>query len=704
MAQDSTDANAGKQDAQRRIEALREELERHNRLYYVEARPEISDQEYDRKLDELARLEEQHPEFASPDSPTQRVGGEPIEGFVTREHDVAMTSIDNTYDRGELQAWIDRVQRRVQDLLGDEAPDAIAFTCEPKIDGVAVSLRYEQGELRQALSRGDGRRGDDITSNVRTIRAIPLRLADDRHEVLDVRGEIYLTAEEFGRINADRDARGLDRFANPRNAAAGTLKQLDPQAVAKRQLRFLAHGFGRVEPNESDSYAELLAEVRELGVPIAGDREVRRGFDALWGFVEAFDARRAELGYGTDGVVIKVDSLSLREQLGFTAKAPRWAIAYKYAAEQAQTTLHSITWQVGKGGKVTPVAELEPVALAGATVKRATLHNLDEIRRKDIRAGDRVVVEKAGEVIPQVVEVKLDLRPASIEQAGPTEAPEQCPSCGEPLVRPPDEVAHRCVNPNCPAQLRERIIWFAGRGQMDIEGLGEKTVHQLVDAGLLHSIGDIYRLHERRDELRKLDRMGEKSVDNLLRGVEASKQRGLAAVLTGLGIRHVGARVAQTLARHYGDIERLKQADADDLATFEVDGEQNGIGQVIAEAVVAFFQSDAGRETVDDLQQAGVRMTESTSRRDAAADDTRSSEFSGKTIVITGSLERYERRELADKLEAMGARVTSSVSSNTDLLIVGEGPGSKLEKAQQHGVEIWDEARLLESLGEAKSD
>ncbi|MEX0774644.1 MAG: NAD-dependent DNA ligase LigA [Phycisphaeraceae bacterium] len=718
-------------DVAQRVEHLRRELERHNRLYYVDAKPVISDQEYDRLLRELQDLEAAHPELASADSPTQRVGGAPIEGFKTVTHARPMRSIDNTYSQGELTAWY---QRAIKNLGLDEADapkgekpigsaghlfeaaqkaqergPGIAMIAEPKVDGVAVSLRYENGKLVLAATRGDGRQGDDITANARTIRAIPLLLDDSRHElpgILEVRGEVYMPTEEFQRINKQRQAAGLDLFANPRNSTAGTLKQLDPKAVAPRRLRFIAHGRGEVEPDNFHRHSEFLDTCRELGLPTNPLTKVCKSLDEVWQLIETFDKKRGELPYGVDGVVIKIDDYEQQEELGYTSKSPRWCIAYKYAAEQAPTLLRDITWQVGKGGTLTPVAELEPVFLAGTTVKRAGLHNIDQIREKDIRVGDTVVVEKAGEIIPQVVRVVKEKRAKTSHE---TQAPAKCPSCGGPVERAEDEAALRCNNPECPAQIRERLAWFAGRDQMDIEGLGDKSVEQLADAGLLKSFSDIYRLKDHRDKLLTLERMGEKKVDNLLSGIEASKSRGLSRVLAGLGVRHVGARAAQMLADGFGDIDSLMKADAKAidlaLATGDLDVKRKAMEKEryqageIAKSARAFFDSDAGKHVIRELRDAGVEMTAPKRTAAAIAAD---SPFANKTIVITGTLEHFQRKELAEQLEALGAKVTDSVSKKTDLLIVGAPgtAGSKLDKATKFGIETWDEAKLLKNLQE----
>jgi len=704
-----------KREAKQRIEQLRREIRRHDYLYYVEASPEISDRAYDERYRELKELEEQYPDLVTPDSPTQRVSGQPIEGFRTVTHARRMYSIDNTYDQDELAAWHDRVARS---LFGKGAKEAssIEYVVEPKIDGVAVTLRYESGRLVLAATRGDGQRGDDITHSIRTVRAIPLRLRTETDvevpRTLEVRGEVYMTAAEFARINERRQAENLDAFANPRNATAGTLKQLDPSVVAQRHLRFTGHGKGETDPDTFPSHFAFLTAIKALGIPINPLTRLCAGIEEVWQAIDEFDRQRNEVGYGVDGVVVKVNDYRAQEQLGYTAKAPRWCIAYKYAAEQAVTRLIRVEWQVGKTGRLTPRATMEPVFVAGTTVTHATLHNLGYIRERDIRVGDTVVIEKAGEIIPQVLEVKKDRRPRKTKKI---EAPHRCPVCDGPVevtykpgrvkeveagrrdaasFRDEDETGRACLNPECPAQFREKVIWFAGRGQMDIEGLGEKVVHQLADAGLIESFGDIYRLQDRRAELLQLERMGEKKVDNLLEAIAASRSRGLERVLVGLGIRHVGAKVAETLARHFGSMQRLMAASVDDLMSFDVGGEKSGIGLEIASSVHTFLSGSMGQRIVRELEEAGVVLTASQVPASNRAD----TPLAGKTVVLTGALSGFTRKEATEAIERAGGTVTSSVSKNTDYLVVGEEPGSKLDKAQSLGIPILDETRFRELL------
>ncbi|MEM1099013.1 MAG: NAD-dependent DNA ligase LigA [Planctomycetota bacterium] len=682
----------------KRAASLQRELHDHNRRYYVDASPTISDQAYDELLAELADLEKAFPELAVEDSPTRRVGGEPIAGFETVPHAVPMLSIDNTYDQDELRGWYERTATAIAKsgdedstlFAGDEAKSsaAVRLVCEPKVDGVALSLRYEDGVLIRALTRGDGAQGDDVTHNVRTIGSIPLRLAGDAPAVLEVRGEVFMPDAVFAAVNAQREADGLELFMNPRNSTAGSLKQKDPKKVV-RGLRFFAHGLGDLDPSDTFATHEgFLESLRSLGLPTNPRIAPAENFDEAWAYVERFDADRRELGYATDGVVLKVDRLAEQAVLGTTSKSPRWCVAFKFPAERVRTVLRSVEVQVGKTGKLTPRAVMDPVVVAGTTVQHATLHNFGEVARKDLRIGDTVVIEKAGEIIPQVIEAVLDERP---DDAKPIEPPTHCPVCGTPVqieLVDGQETARYCPNPDCPAQLRERLIHFAGRKQMDIDALGEKTVHQLVDAGLLNGIGDVYRLHEQRDAVVTLDRMGDKKADNLLAGIEASKSRGLAKVLASLTIRHIGSSGGKAVARRFGSLHALLEADVDAMADIE------DIGPITAASLHDFLHGAVGKKVLTELRDAGVDLTETTVASVTSTD----SPFAGKKIVLTGTLEHYTRPVLAEKLESLGAKVSGSVSKNTDLLIAGESAGSKLEKAGKLGVEVWDEQRLVEAL------
>lgn len=685
-----------------RVHRLRQEIDRHNRLYYVQNTPEITDFEFDKLLAELIDLETRY-QLHDPDSPTQRVGGKPIEGFDTVVHSVPMMSVDNTYSQADLRAWDQRVKKGLAaapaskggSLFGqDESAVKVAYVCQPKIDGVAISLRYEKGRLVQAVTRGDGQRGDDITVNARTIQSIPLTLhtpgkGKPPPAVLEVRGEVFMTFAGFDKINQQREESGEPLFANPRNSTAGTLKQLDPKIVAQRDLRFYAHSAGVIEGAEFDSFHDYLASLQKWGVPVPLNTKLVQSVDEVWNYIERFDSERRKEKYPVDGVVVKVDDFAQQKALGMTSKAPRWCIAYKYAPDQATTRLLQVDWQVGKTGKLTPRATMEPVLLAGTTVSHATLHNADEIDRRDIHLGDTVVIEKAGEIIPQVVEVKKELRPPHAKKIKP---PEKCPSCASPIVREEGEAAHRCINPECPAQFREKLIWFAGRGQMDIEGMGEKTVDLLLGAGLVSHFADVY--HLKLQQVANLERMGEKSAVNLLAGIEDSKKRGMARLLGSLGIRHIGSATARALAAHFPDLHALAAASLEQITAVP------DIGPIVGASLHTWLHSGAGRKTLQALEKAGVDLKSHAPQK--TSDASAGGPFAGKTIVLTGTLEHFGRQELTDKLTELGATVAGSVSKKTHLLIAGSEAGGKLDKAQSLGIEIWDEAKLMQMLNSSR--
>lgn len=773
---------------EKRVHELRALLEQANRAYYVEARPTMSDAEFDRLLAELADLEKAHPELDDPDSPTHRVGGEPIEGFEQVRHAVPMLSIDNTYTEEGIREWYDRVVRlgdgvrrggkkkEEGGLFGGDAGEGtdlgedaairstplggslrgrgVRVVCDPKIDGLAMSLRYEDGRLAVAATRGDGTVGDDVTASIRAMRSVPTVLRDGDGKkvavprVLEVRGEVFMPAREFARINKEREAAGLELFTNPRNAAAGTLKQLDPRVVAQRRLMFYAYGRGEVVAADgrrdgafAAGHAEFLEKARGLGIPVNPHSVVCDTVEEVLKAIEAFGARRASLDYQTDGMVVRVNSFALQDRLGVTSKSPRWVVAYKYPAERKTTRLLDVVHQVGKTGRITPRAVMEPVLLAGTTVKHATLHNYGRVRdaaveggkegeRTDIRIGDTVVVEKAGEIIPQVVAVVLSERPGGRGGRGAKRivAPATCPECGGPVeLEPPDteedsplETGRRCVNPECPAQVRERLIWFAGRKQMDIEGLGEKTVDQIREESKipLSTFADIFHLAEHREELLALERMGEKKVDNLLAGIQEAKGRGMARLLAGMGIRHVGNSTAKSLAKVFPDIDALlaasepalrpktlkrQEAAALGLPEEVSEREETGLGTDTAPVVHAYLHSRVARRTFEELREAGVDLSSKEYRRhgsleDSASRGTRAGVFAGKKVVLTGTLEGYDRTTLTELLESLGAKVSGSVSSKTDLVIAGKEAGSKLDKAQELGIQVWDEARLVKEL------
>lgn len=682
----------------KRIEELRELLDRANYAYFVDADPIMSDLDYDKLMRELIDLEHAHPELADPNSPSQRIGGQPVEGFKTVRHSVPMTSIDNTYSVDDLRAWHQRVLKGLgaaeESSTGlfsnDEQGPEVAFVCDPKIDGIAINLRYENGLLTQAVTRGDGERGDDVTAQVRTIRAIPLRLHNvpkaQFPQVLEVRGEIFIPNAEFARINTERQAQGEALFANARNATAGTLKNLDPQIAAQRKLSFYAHGRGEVRGKEVESvksYWDFLHAIKRLGVPVNPLAQRCDSIEDIIKRIEWFARERAKMPYGVDGMVVRIDRFDQQDELGSTSKAPRWCIAYKYPAEQGTTVLRHVDWQVGKGGTLTPRATMDPIFLAGTTVTHATLHNIEEIHRKDIRIGDTVVIEKAGEIIPQVVRVVMEKRPKSSK---PMDPPRKCPECGGAVEQ--DGPKLYCMNPECPAQFREKLQWFIGRRQMDIDGMGEKLVNQLIDSGLVKHFADVFAL--KRDDLLKLERMGEKSVDNLLESIAASKSRGLARVVAGLGIRHIGTSAAKTIASHFPNAEALLLASVEQLM------ELPDFGEITAPVLHAYLQSKQGRETFRRLEKAGVDLTSPMySAKPQAAGD---SAFAGKNIVLTGTLEKFTRPELTEKLEALGAKVSGSVSKNTSLVIAGQNAGAKLDKAHELGIQVWDETKLIEAL------
>ncbi len=674
-----------RREAEKKIIELREEIRRHDYLYYVQAEPEISDQQYDKLYRQLVELEEQYPDLVTPDSPTQRVGGQPLEGFVQVTHAVPMLSIDNTYNEGELREF----DRRVAKGLGGER---YAYVIDPKIDGVAISLRYEEGHLVLAATRGDGERGDDITQNARTIRAIPLRLtaggglfAPKVPDIVEVRGEVFWPTADFEKYNKQREAAGEPTFANPRNATAGTLKQLDSRIVAQRKLSFIAHGFGQIEPLSAETHWELFEQFKAWGIPTNPHMKRVADIDAVIREIHAWDKKRHAAAYATDGVVVKVDRIDQRHTLGATSRSPRWCIAYKYAAERARTKLHSVRFQVGKLGTITPVANLEPVLLAGTTVKSASLHNFDQIERLGVRAGDFVYVEKAGEIIPQVVEVDEKARPKDTKAITP---PAQCPVCSSKTVRDEGGVFLRCVNPACPAQIKERLRYFCGRDQMDIEGVGTALAEQLVDSGLVAEFADLYRLKDRREELIALERMGPKSADNLLEAIEKSKKNPLARLLAALNIQHVGVNTAELLAEHFGSMDALLEADAERLQEVE------GIGPEVAASIMEFMHSKGGKQTIAHLQKVGVNMTEPKKKRSAARQS-----FADKTIVVTGTLERFSRKEAEDLIKALGGKAAGSVSGKTAFVVAGSDPGSKLDKARELGVEVIDEKEFIKRAG-----
>jgi DNA ligase (NAD+) len=662
--------------AQRAAE-LRRLIDHHNYLYYVEAKPEISDREFDRLLEELKEIEDKHPELVTPDSPTQRVGGQPVDDFATVTHRLPMLSIDNTYNADELREFDKRVRKALKG-------EPVQYVVELKIDGVAISLTYEDGVFTVGATRGDGLHGDDVTHNLKTIRRLPLRLhAEKPPKLFEARGEVYMTRAELARINKERIAQGEEPYANPRNLTAGTLKLLDPRLAAERNLCLFTYAQGAVHGVTVKTHLEALELLRKYGFPVNPHVQACDGIDQVCEYIQTWETRRHDLPYETDGMVIKVNDYDQQRRLGATSKAPRWVVAYKFAAEQALTKLLKIEVQVGKTGKLTPVAHLEPVRLAGTTVSRASLHNADQIAKKDIRVGDMVVVEKAAEIIPYVVRSEPAARTGGEK---PYHLPTKCPVCGGPVQREADAADYYCLGADCPAQLKERLRSYGRRKAMDIEGLGDVLVDQLVDTGLVRAIPDLYRLTL--DPLVNLERMGQKSAQNLLDGIEASKGRGLARVLTGLAIRHVGDHVAEVLARAFPSIDELMAASQDRLSSTPE------IGPERAESVYKFFHSAAGQKTVQDLRDLGVKLTED-ARRPAAA----GADLTGKTFVVTGTLERYKRDEIEDLIKSLGGKATGSVSKKTSYVVAGAEAGSKLDKARALGVAVLTEAEFDKLIG-----
>ncbi|MHC5020193.1 MAG: NAD-dependent DNA ligase LigA [Planctomycetota bacterium] len=659
-------------------DALKAEVAKHDRLYYVEAKPEISDRDYDRLYKQLEAMEAEHPEWVTPDSPTQRVGGEAAADLKPVKHAVPMLSIDNTYEPEQLTDWHERVLKR----LGDESPPPV-YICEPKIDGVGVALHYEEGLLTRALSRGNGKTGEDITHNIRTVREIPLKLETPNPPAfLEVRGELYMSWPELQRLNAAREKAGEEAFANPRNTTAGMVKRRDPAVIAGVRLHFTPHSLGKVEGLAATTWQETVDAMQAFGLATSVFLERCDSLEAVRDYIARFEETRTTLDYPTDGVVVKVDDLAQRATLGANSKAPRWLIAWKYAAEQGVTVLRSVEFQVGKSGAITPRATLDPVQLAGTTVTHASLHNFEEIARKDIRLGDHVVVEKAGEIIPYVVGALVEKRDGTQKKIKP---PAKCPECGTKPAKTEGEVVIRCPNVHCPGQLTGRLEHFAGRNQMDIDGLGPKLIAALIEQSLVSDVADLYDLTVA--QLVPLERMGEKKAENVIAGLEASKARGLARLLASLAIRHVGGSSAERIAVEFPSLDALFAADTDAFEAVE------GVGPEIAESLRSWLDDPDNAALLRRLDTAGVKTTEEA--RPVVAGD---HPFAGKRMVVTGTLEGFSRKEAQEAIKANGGKVSGSVSAKTDYVVVGEKPGSKKDKAEKLGVEILDEARFVELL------
>ncbi|MDZ7790009.1 MAG: NAD-dependent DNA ligase LigA [Xanthomonadales bacterium] len=665
-------------DVAGRMEALRDQLQEHNYRYYVLDDPVVSDAEYDRLLRELQELESDHPDLVSTDSPTQRVGARPAEGFDTVAHRIPMLSLGNAFSEEEVAEF----DRRVREQLDLEE---VVYSAEPKLDGVAIALRYERGRLQLAATRGDGRSGEDVTANVRTIRAVPLKLRGDGiPETLEVRGEIFMTRSGFSELNERLADAGEKTFVNPRNAASGSLRQLDSRITARRPLHFYCYQAATTD-DLPGCHSEILERLREMGLPVSPEARKVHGLEGLLDYYGQAGERRDRLDYDIDGVVYKVDDLDQQQELGFVSRAPRWAIAHKFPAQEEITRLLAIEVQVGRTGALTPVARLDPVFVGGVTVTNATLHNADEVRRKDVRPGDYVVVRRAGDVIPEIVRSIPERREQALEQ---WQMPDRCPECGSAVEQVEGEAAARCTGGLvCPAQRKRALEHFASRTAMDIDGLGEKVIAQLVERDLVHSPADLYSLD--RDALAGLERMGEKSADNLIAALEDSKRVTLGRLLYALGIREVGAVTAQALARHFGTLDALADAPVEALESVR------DVGPVVARHVHAFFDEAHNRKVIDDLLAAGVRYEPQEATAEAG-----DLPLAGRTYVLTGSLSGLTRSEAKKRLEALGARVTGSVSKNTTALIAGDSPGSKLDRARELGVEVLDEAALGKLLEE----
>ncbi len=658
----------------KQIELLRKQIREHDYLYYVLNQPKISDRQYDELFAELKALEQANPELITPDSPTQRVSERPLEGFATVRHAVPMLSMDNTYNADELKAFDQRVAKQLESSDYD-------YVVELKIDGLAISLRYENGILTTAATRGNGEVGDDVTANVRTIKAVPLVLLADGKipDVLEVRGEVYMPTSSFIELNRLKTEAGEQPFANPRNAAAGSLKLLDARITAARNLSFFAYATGELSEPLAENHYKALQKFKKLGLPVNPNIKKAKDIDEVIEICLGWSDKRTKLDYQIDGMVIKVNRFDQRDILGATGRAPRWCISYKFAAEQAETVVESIDVQVGKSGILTPVANLTPVQLAGTTVKRASLHNFDMLAKLDVRCGDTVIIEKAGEIIPQVIEVKKDLRPSGTK---PFKLPAKCPNCGSDVEKDEDGVYIRCINPDCPGQLKERLKYFAGRGQMDIENLGDALIEQLIEAGLVENFADLYKLQK--SELAGLERMAEKSADNVANAIEESKTRPLWRLIAALGIRHIGGQSAQILADHFGSLDALMSAELQELTVIDQ------IGPTMAKSIYDYFRVPKNRSVIDQLIKAGVKPQHQKTQR--------SDKLAGKTFVVTGTLENFTRQQIEQTIKQAGAKSSGSVSKKTDFVLAGENPGSKLDKAKKLGVKIITEQQFIEMI------
>ncbi|MBG0307001.1 NAD-dependent DNA ligase LigA [Enterococcus faecium] len=667
-------------EAAKRAEELRTRLNQWSREYYVEDKPTVEDYVYDKEYAELVAIEEQYPDLITSDSPTQRVGGKVLEGFEKVTHDIPLYSLNDVFSKEELIAFDQRVQKAVGRVVD--------YCCELKIDGLSVSLRYEDGNFVRGATRGDGTVGENITENLKTVRSVPIKLKEPMN--IEVRGECFMPKRSFVQLNQDREAEGKDIFANPRNAAAGSLRQLDSKITAKRNLDTFLYTVADFGPMQAKTQYDALEELEKIGFHTNREKRLCHSIDEVWSYVEEYHDKRVDLPYEIDGIVIKVNEFSLQDQLGFTIKAPRWAAAYKFPPEEVETLIENIEWTVGRTGVVTPTAIMTPVRVAGTTVSRASLHNGDYIKLKDIRLKDTVLIYKAGDIIPEVSQVVLDKRPKDSEEY---QLPTHCPVCGSELVHLDEEVALRCINPKCPAQMKEGLNHFVSRNAMNIDGLGPRVLEQMYDKKLVADVADLYKLTE--EELLTLDKIKEKSANNILTAIDNSKDNSVERLIFGLGIRHVGAKAAKILAEHFGDLETLSKSDYESIIALDT------IGDIIADSVVTYFSNEEVHELMNELKQAGVNF-EYKGLRNAQLQEVESP-FKEKTVVLTGKLTRFTREEAKETIENLGGKVTGSVSKKTDIVVAGEDAGSKLTKAQELGIEVWTEDQMADALAKSRS-
>ncbi|HBM5744065.1 TPA: NAD-dependent DNA ligase LigA [Enterococcus faecium] len=667
-------------EAAKRAEELRTRLNQWSREYYVEDKPTVEDYVYDKEYAELVAIEEQYPDLITSDSPTQRVGGKVLEGFEKVTHDIPLYSLNDVFSKEELIAFDQRVQKAVGRVVD--------YCCELKIDGLSVSLRYEDGNFVRGATRGDGTVGENITENLKTVRSVPIKLKEPMN--IEVRGECFMPKRPFVQLNQDREAEGKDIFANPRNAAAGSLRQLDSKITAKRNLDTFLYTVADFGPMQAKTQYDALEELEKIGFHTNREKRLCHSIDEVWSYIEEYHDKRVDLPYEIDGIVIKVNEFSLQDQLGFTVKAPRWAAAYKFPPEEVETLIENIEWTVGRTGVVTPTAIMTPVRVAGTTVSRASLHNGDYIKLKDIRLKDTVLIYKAGDIIPEVSQVVLDKRPKDSEEY---QLPTHCPVCGSELVHLDEEVALRCINPKCPAQMKEGLNHFVSRNAMNIDGLGPRVLEQMYDKKLVADVADLYKLTE--EELLTLDKIKEKSANNILTAIDNSKDNSVERLIFGLGIRHVGAKAAKILAEHFGDLETLSKSDYESIIALDT------IGDIIADSVVTYFSNEEVHELMNELKQAGVNF-EYKGLRNAQLQEVESP-FKEKTVVLTGKLTRFTREEAKETIENLGGKVTGSVSKKTDIVVAGEDAGSKLTKAQELGIEVWTEDQMADALAKSRS-